>query len=79
MKLTKQQAQAYKIIRKIIASCHKYPEFKKELVANPIPTIEKITGKPSNIPEGIRVRVEDQSDTSIIYFNIPPKPKPFQN
>ena len=74
MKLTKQQEQAYKVIQKIITSCHKHPAFKKELLANPIPTIEKVTGKPSNFGRGIKIKVEDQSDASIIYFNIPPKP-----
>lgn len=44
--------------------------FKDQLMKNPITTIEKVTGKElSNLDK--KIIVEDQSDNSIIYFNIP--------
>ncbi len=46
-------------------------EFRKELVANPVATIEKFTGKKMNLPKGKTLVVRDQSDESKVYINIP--------
>lgn len=48
-------------------------EFKKELIADPVKTMEKLTGEKINLPEGQTLVVEDQSDDSKIYLNIPRK------
>ncbi|VAW11840.1 hypothetical protein MNBD_BACTEROID03-1900 [hydrothermal vent metagenome] len=71
LKLTKQQKQAQEFIQQLIKVCWENPDFKKQLIASPIKTIEKVTGKPNRLPEGIQVEVEDQSNPSIIYLNIP--------
>ncbi|WP_257669661.1 hypothetical protein [Parapedobacter tibetensis] len=74
MELTKRQRQSQQLIAYLIKVCWKNPTFKKRFIASPVETIEKVTGKPSHLPEGMRVVVEDQSDSSIIYLNIPAKP-----
>lgn len=74
MELTSKQKQAQKIIQLLIKNCWESAEFKKKLIHSPITTIEKVTGKPSHFPKDVRIEVEDQSDPSIIYFNIPTKP-----
>ncbi|KQM19128.1 class IIb bacteriocin, lactobin A/cerein 7B family [Chryseobacterium sp. Leaf201] len=46
--------------------------FKDQLIKNPVSTIEEVTGKKlSNLDK--KIVVEDQSDESVIYFNIPAK------
>ena len=46
-------------------------EFKKELIANPVVTMEKLTNEKISLPEGQKLVVVDQSDESTVYFNIP--------
>ena len=48
-------------------------EFKKELTANPLNAIEKLTGVRLNLPEDKTIVVRDQTDESTIYINIPAK------
>jgi hypothetical protein len=45
--------------------------FKEQLIKNPISTIESVTG--NKIQSGINIKVEDQTDASKIYLNIPRK------
>ena len=40
-------------------------------MANPVATMEKLTGEKVNLPEGQKLTVVDQSDESTVYFNIP--------
>lgn len=47
--------------------------FKEELIKNPKACIENLTGKKFGGPEGVRIVVDDQSDASCIYLNIPQK------
>lgn len=47
--------------------------FKKELIADPINTIEKLTGKRINLPKGKTLVVKDQTDETVVYINIPAK------
>ena len=49
-------------------------EFKKELVANPVESIEKLTGHKVNLPEGKVLVVRDQTSEDTVYINIPSKP-----
>ncbi|WP_344930703.1 class IIb bacteriocin, lactobin A/cerein 7B family [Aquimarina addita] len=53
-------------------------DFKNQLITSPITTIESITGKESRLPKHMKVIVEDQSNSSNIYLNIPAKPD-FEN
>jgi hypothetical protein len=78
LKLTEEQKQAYTIIQKLIDTCHEDDRFKRELIDNPILTIEKVIGKQRHFEKNIKVKVEDQSDSQILYLNLPPKPKYFK-
>lgn len=46
------------------------PEFKKQLLNNPKQTMEGFSGKKMNIPEGMNLVVQDQTDESTIYINL---------
>lgn len=48
-------------------------QFRSELMTNPIETMEKLTGHKISLPEGQKLVVVDQTDESIVYFNIPQK------
>ncbi|MGH1387229.1 hypothetical protein [Kordia sp.] len=48
--------------------------FKRDLVKNPIETLNKFTGKKANISIDKSVIVEDQTNPNHVYINIPPKP-----
>ncbi len=50
-------------------------DFKKELTANPVEAIEKLTGKKMTLPAGKTLVVRDQTDESTVYINIPAKPE----
>jgi len=69
MEITQEQ----KLYAEIVQKAWEDAEFKKELVANPVAAIEKITGKKLNLPEGKTFVVRDQTDESSIYINIPAK------
>jgi len=70
MNLTKEQKQ----MNELITKCWEDENFKQELLANPIQTIEKFKGSPLNIPEGTNFVVTDQMNPSKVYFNIMAKP-----
>jgi uncharacterized protein YlzI (FlbEa/FlbD family) len=67
MEFTEEQ----KLFTEIVQKAWEDAEFKKELVANPIVAIEKLSGKKLNLPEGKKIVVRDQTDESVIYINIP--------
>lgn len=67
MKLTNEQ----QLLQDVICEAWENETFKKELLENPIETIEKFTGKTVQIPEGKKFVVRDQSNESAIYINIP--------
>jgi len=69
MKNTKTQ----EILQSIITKAWQDETFKQELIANPLKTIEKLTGEKLNFPEGKKMVVQDQTNTSKIYLNIPSK------
>lgn len=49
-------------------------DFKNKLIESPISTIEQITGKTANLTVRTKIIVEDQSNDSVIYLNIPSEP-----
>ena len=49
--------------------------FRKELQIDPIKTIEKLTGVKIVVPEGKSLVINDQTDKSKIYVNIPAEPE----
>ena len=62
------------LMQTIVQKSWEDSDFKNQLIKNPIGTIEKLTGKNANLPENRRMVVEDQTDASIIYLNIPMQP-----
>jgi hypothetical protein len=65
--------QDQKVYAEIVQKAWEDIEFKKELLANPMAAIEKLTGKKLNLPEGKTLVVRDQTDDATIYINIPSK------
>lgn len=69
MSITKEQ----ELISEIIKKAWEDESFKKDLIANPLSAIEKLTGKTVNLGEGKTLVVRDQTSESAIYINIPAK------
>ena len=67
--------QEQKVYAEIVQKAWEDADFKKELVANPVATIEKFTGKKMNLPNGKTIVVRDQTDESAVYINIPAQSK----
>ena len=67
MELSKEQ----QLFQRIINEAWENEDFKKDLIANPVATIEALTGEKLNIPEGKTLVVRDQTDESTVYINIP--------
>lgn len=57
----------------IVAEYRKNDHFKDELENNPVQAIERATGKKCVMHADTKIVVEDQSDESIVYLNIPRK------
>lgn len=67
MKVTKEQ----KLMEQVILEAQKNETFKKELIANPLVAMEKLTGEKPNVPDGKTIVIQDQTTEDIIYINIP--------
>ncbi len=71
MKITQvQQEKVENFYKGIIDKSWESDTFKASLIANPKATIKEFTGKEA-LPDNINVVVEDQSDSNVIYLNIP--------
>ena len=62
-----------KLFYDVIAKAQEDVAFKKELIANPVEAIEKLTGAKLNLAEGKTIVVRDQTDDSTVFVNIPSK------
>jgi hypothetical protein len=71
MEITQEQ----KLFTQVVEKAWEDAEFKKELVANPIAAIEKLTGHTIELPEGKTLVVRDQSSEDKVYVNIPALPE----
>jgi len=69
MEITKEQ----KLYQTIVNKAWEDGAYKKELIASPVSAIEGLTGERINLPEGKTIAVRDQTDTSVVYINIPAK------
>jgi hypothetical protein len=70
----KQQQKGAELMKDLVENAWKSAAFKDQLVKNPTSTIEEFTNKKFTMPENKRLVVEDQTNSSIIFLNIPPKP-----
>ncbi len=64
-------SQEQNLNSQVVQKAWKDAEFKKNLLANPVATIENFTGHKISLPEGQELVVVDQSASSKVYFNIP--------
>ncbi|QNS41688.1 NHLP leader peptide family natural product precursor [Chryseobacterium manosquense] len=69
MKLTNDE----KILQEIVKRAWEDLDFKRNLIANPVETIEKFIGRPINLPQEKTLSVVDQTNSSVIYINLPAK------
>lgn len=65
------QTVGLQVLNNLYQNSWNSPEFKERLINNPTATIEETVGH--HISPDYRFVVEDQSDSSIIYLNIPAK------
>ena len=66
-----QQKQSVELAKILTEKAWESSTFKNQLIENPVSTIESVIGY--KMPSDTKVVVEDQTDTSTIYFNIPKK------
>ena len=74
MEYSKEQKAAKEQISEIFIKCWEDEDFKQELIANPSQVFEKFKGSSLNIPKGVRLIVNDQSNVNEYHFNIPSRP-----
>ncbi|KVV15523.1 hypothetical protein [Flavobacterium sp. TAB 87] len=67
MELTNDQ----KILDAIVKKAWEDPTFKSNLIATPLATIENFLGHSVLLPKGEKITFVDQTDSSIIFINIP--------
>lgn len=67
------QEKGAEFIKTLAQKAWESSTFKEQLINSPLTTIEKVTGKTLSIPNDKKIVVEDQTDESVIYFNIPAK------
>jgi hypothetical protein len=69
------EQRKHEVIQAVISKAWEDPTFRKELIADPTTTIEKLTGVKIVLPEGKELVIADQTDKSKIYVNIPAEPE----
>ncbi len=75
MRTQEQLKQGQELLQKLIRKAWDNPEFKSQLVDNPKKTISVMVGNNNtSVQDGKEIVVEDQTDESVIYLNIPPQP-----
>lgn len=74
MTLTAEQKKGGEFVDNLLKRAWGNAEFKQQLIANPKTAIESATSTTLNLPEGVSLSVNDQSDKEVFYFNIPPRP-----
>nr|WP_294924933.1 NHLP leader peptide family RiPP precursor [uncultured Flavobacterium sp.] len=75
MKYTKEhQEKATDLLKTLVEKAWESAAFKDQLLKNPLATIQEFTNEKFSLPDNKRIVVEDQSDESVIYFNIPAQP-----
>ncbi len=71
----KHQEKVEEVLISLTQKSWKDSEFKKEYIANPVKVLSEEYGKEFIAPEKQELVVEDQTDESIIYINIPRVPQ----
>ncbi len=75
MNFTENKSNTQDLLSRLVSQSWKDESFKKSLISNPVETIENFLEKPIYLKNGgNQIVVEDQSDKSILYLNIPARP-----
>lgn len=69
----KQMDKSTEVFQALITKAWENASFKEELINNPQEAIKEVAGPAFKMPENQKIVVEDQSDDSVIYLNIPRK------
>lgn len=75
MKLTKEQEKGQELLQTLVKKAWESASFKEQLVNNPELAIQQVADEKVNLTHGMKISVEDQTDSNIIYLNIPAKVK----
>jgi hypothetical protein len=70
---TEQQVKSAELVKTLAMKAWESASFKEQLIKNPVVTIGQITGKDLSNFADKKIVVEDQTDVSVIYLNIPAK------
>lgn len=74
MEITKEvQNKGQELYQQLVQKAWDSANFKEQLINNPAAAIEEVTGRKTKFTENTEVVVEDQTDTNVIYLNIPRK------
>jgi lactobin A/cerein 7B family class IIb bacteriocin len=68
-----QQEKGLKLLKILAQKACESVAFKEQLIKNPVATIQQVTGKDLTNLNDKKIVVEDQTDESVIYLNIPAK------
>lgn len=74
MNLVELQKKAEGNLQKIYAKAWENESFKQSLIEDPVATLTRITKGEFKL-EGVKIQVNDQTDTSTLYLNIPANPQ----
>ena len=75
MKITHDaQIEGQELLKTLVEKAWESDSFKDKLLKNPEAAIQEVTGKSVTSSSNKKIVVEDQSNESIIYFNIPAEP-----
>ncbi len=69
-----QPSALQEVYNQVISKCWEDESFKQALIADPVATIERFTGRQVSLPEGTQLVVNDQTDARFAHINIPPQP-----
>lgn len=61
------------VINGIVERAHADENFKSKLIDSPQAAIEEFTGRKFNLKNNASIVVEDQTDSDVVYLNIPRK------
>jgi len=68
------QKRGAAFLQTLTAKAWESDAFKKQLIKNPVETIEQVTGKHLPDLKGKKIVVVDQTDEDVVYINLPAKP-----
>ncbi|PJJ08109.1 putative ribosomally synthesized peptide [Flavobacterium sp. 1] len=69
-----QRKNKEEVLRLIISKAWEDANFRKSLIADPMKAIENLTGAKIVLPEGKTLVINDQTDKSKVFVNIPSEP-----